>query len=224
MEEQFYLVWPLLLIFIIAPKNHLKLIVSLIVLAIGLRISYYCLSNNEMAERAFNLSFTLCSLDALGAGALLAYLKMFHTQWLSKILSYWFIPFILLVIFFIGVVMPEQTFFFTVINRAIFSAVGFFLIGNLAMKQDGFLAKIFSANWLQFIGRISYGMYLYHWIIYVLLSEWFLKAWRANFTGILKYNATIAAFLFFTLLTIVISALSFYIIEKPLLSLKSRFR
>jgi peptidoglycan/LPS O-acetylase OafA/YrhL len=86
------------------------------------------------------------------------------------------------------------------------------LIG-LLNDRNGLLSKILSLKPLAWIGVISYGLYLYHFPIMIQLNhptEWNWGSWKTVAVAIP--------------LTFTIATLSFYIVERPCLRLKDRFR
>lgn len=85
---------------------------------------------------------------------------------------------------------------------------------NAGRHWTGFLR----ARWLTYLGQISYGLYLYHLLAYWVVDgvdQRLLIADRFSFlaTDLLK-----------VLLTLVVSIVSWKLIEKPILNLKSYFR
>jgi peptidoglycan/LPS O-acetylase OafA/YrhL len=64
-------------------------------------------------------------------------------------------------------------------------------------------------RWLVWIGSISYGLYLWHPIIYATIG------------GLGFYDLTSVAV--GTPLSVLVAALSYYVMERPILKLKNRF-
>lgn len=81
---------------------------------------------------------------------------------------------------------------------------GFMVIG-IAQPSSGPLHRFLEARPTRWVGKISYGLYLYHWPVYVLASEE-----RVGLSG----NALLV---FHLALTFVIATVSFYLIEQPVL-------
>jgi peptidoglycan/LPS O-acetylase OafA/YrhL len=70
--------------------------------------------------------------------------------------------------------------------------------------------KILQNPVFQYLGKISYGIYVWHLLVIYLLDHFFKMG---CFSG----------FLWVSLLTITISALSFALVESPFLRLKAKF-
>jgi hypothetical protein len=81
---------------------------------------------------------------------------------------------------------------------------GFMVIG-IGQPSSGPLHRFLEARPTRWVGKISYGLYLYHWPVYVLASEE-----RVGLSG----NALLV---FHLALTFVIATASFYLIEQPVL-------
>jgi peptidoglycan/LPS O-acetylase OafA/YrhL len=113
--------------------------------------------------------------------------------------------------------------------RIFSSIIAAIIIVKAISQQKYFLNRMFKMKSVKYLGKISYGVYLYHWFISYLLLDSFSDYWATvnlDFLGslsFLKYQKYIFSFLFFFVLTIGVSSLSFYLIEKPLLKLKKYF-
>ena len=73
------------------------------------------------------------------------------------------------------------------------------------------LSRVFGAGWLRWIGRVSYGSYVFHPACFIVVTR-FLKVSSPA-------GNVLAAFT----LTFAVAALSFYFYERPFLALKARF-
>ncbi len=80
----------------------------------------------------------------------------------------------------------------------------FLVIGSVVLVPSGILYRLLSLRPLRYIGKISYGMYLWHWPLIIMLNH--------SRTGLLGWNLVavrLAA-------TILVATVSFYVIERPI--------
>jgi peptidoglycan/LPS O-acetylase OafA/YrhL len=75
---------------------------------------------------------------------------------------------------------------------------------------------------LKFFGKISYGLYVWHWPLYLLLFEPLLVWMIREFHLSVKWAATGSASLAL-LAALILSLLSYRFFEQPFLQLKSKF-
>lgn len=112
--------------------------------------------------------------------------------------------FVLLYYFFgiIGSNFREYLFLQVFLHSAIGAFFAIFLQGFMHTKNVT-LKKILSPNWLQYIGKISYGIYLWHFPILYSFQQ-------------LKWSP-LSAFFATLFLTLIISILTWNLVEKPFL-------
>jgi peptidoglycan/LPS O-acetylase OafA/YrhL len=229
-EEQFYLFWPLLLVGV-NKKFHLHLIISVIVLALLSRI-VYCGFRFENYQKF--LWATPATLDCLGLGALLAYFKQNCRQLLAYILKYYAVPLMAVLVFWAGVKFtmqdPETISMFYLISGGFIAGIaGFYMVGSGVLEFPGMLKKLLNAKLLRFFGKISYGLYVYHWILFFFLHkkvlEWVDSILKGQdwVTWKLKNNSYIISFVFFTAASVIVALVSYYMIEKRFLKIKESF-
>ena len=116
----------------------------------------------------------------------------------------------------------------TSISNPFISTVGYTLIAIVfagliyaaSSKSSKFLSTIFNYRWLKFTGKISYGLYIFHWIILRAL-EVRLERWLVQFN--LNNQTAYGLSLFICLLiSYIISVISYFYFELCFLKLKSR--
>lgn len=75
---------------------------------------------------------------------------------------------------------------------------------------------------LRFFGKISYGLYVFHWPVYLILYGWVEKNIKAIAT-FSENNLVIVVSILLTIIGILISILSFYTFERYFLKMKKAF-
>lgn len=204
-EEQFYLVWPWLAIFL--PTSRLR---TLLLIAIPLGFAFKCIRLSPEMRM-----LTPAHFDTLGLGALIAIGKREQAFWLEWMKNKW----VSLSLFSGGLL--SWTINSTIHSHIVLHESGSLLIAVPLLVQAIFAGRGGSSDilarqsWLMHIGRISYGLYLYHMPIPILLIiarerwHWDIGPW--------------SMFLLALVLTWFIAEVSFRSVETPFLKLKERF-
>lgn len=205
-EEQFYLFWPLCLLFIF-KKSILRFICFIILL--GTLYPFFVEGKAEI--------LTLSCVNAFGIGALLAYFEIMRPDWISFFnlsLKWLFIPVLVLL------VLSNLIFKFPFFSeRLAVSILSVTIISFCRFKGNHFIVqKVFENRILQFIGLISYGIYLYHNILPKYWSWGLEKINIKTPSSLGQFSYT--EFIVQTFFLVLISYLSWIIIEKPILKLK----
>lgn len=213
-EEQFYLVWPLL-IFLVPRKYTLGTIISVITSALLFKIFYFVSFGSSAAINALTIS---CA-DSLGFGALIAYLSLYKVNLLDKMNSIRFLVPISFIPFAFFMIFPAKIPFVSIVGgNFLFSLFGFFVIAKAAQMKFRSVTKFILENRVVVhLGKISYGIYLYHFFMpdfYNQMIDWFPSVFYLK-------SPIGTPFLFVA--SLVFAELSWFVIEKPLLKLKRYF-
>ncbi len=209
-EEQFYLVWPTLILFL--PYRYLlRVIVGSIVLALVFRFVMLRVGTPIMAA-----IFTPGCLDSLGLGALLAYvchdaeLQAYRARFLKVCLRAGLGLFTVLTALYL-----YRTAFSIIYTFLIFSASLLFtvLIARAAVGFEGRAKSVLEWGPLVYIGKISYGLYVYHNFMPTVIL-YLNKKLGLGVSGTFE-TAGVA-----TVLTFLVAIASWHLIEKPISKLK----
>ena len=216
-EEQFYLIWPCIILFV--KKKYLLQIIICFIL-IGITCQYLT------SHLYLNRVLTFNCFDAFGLGALLSWQITFAPEKIKKF--FYIISFFTVIsIFFyvVGIIQKEWVF---IPLRTCISFITLWIITYIILYHDSnklYLKFIFNNTILIFLGRISYGLYLYHHIIPSTLNSKIVnKYFNPLLPDILskKYLLTVM-FVENSTMLITIAWFSYILIEKPFLHLKKNF-
>jgi peptidoglycan/LPS O-acetylase OafA/YrhL len=203
-EEQFYLVWPALLI--VALRRGLRggslaiglavavlagVLVTLGTTQLDLPLIQY-LPNAHIAELVSGVALALALDGKLPSSALLR-----PAAGTVAALG----GMAMLIVF--EVLVPAKWWAWPLATLAAWP-----IVAHLVLHHDGWLARVFSSRPMVWLGRRSYGFYLWHYAVIELLLR-SMPAWEAGVVGLG--------------LTLAISAASFRYWEQPFLRIKERF-
>lgn len=212
-EEQFYLFWPFLILFI-KPKRIFSTILIVIISAILLKTYFYLYLGSWRATTYF----TLNCMHALGIGALLSYFTLYNKQFvkmLGKPIWLYLGIFLYLIMLYINF-KYKFGWYKEVGDEVLFAIVSALVI--LRASNNGFkwgLKYILENKFVTYSGKISYGLYVYHLFIPALYYA------IAPKIGLALTNKYIL-FITFYFITMLVAHFSWLLIERPLNSLKSK--
>lgn len=222
-EEQFYLAWPLAALGL-ARWRLVPIVATAALLAASHRF-YVAASGGQLVE-VQPLPWE-CA-DALGVGALLALLldKAHAPERFLAAVRSWGITVGLAVSVLAYAALPEGS--LSIATNGLFSVVlSAGLVAGSVAGFSGLFGRLLESRPATYIGRISYGIYVYH---FFLLTAWERYAprwlphhpgWTVTSGGIITLDRVLYFALLVTL-SICIAALSWRFIEQPVLRLKGR--
>ena len=213
-EEQFYLVWPLVVRFCKA-ENIRRFLWCILLFEVALRLFMYWRLGFPLRAASIRRNF-FGSLDGLAAGGLLAtYVRSSGAS----------IPALLR---FSRSVVPVGAAAFLLANRwaaplrESFLSLALAALVVIAMySQSWFSTKFLTVQFLLYTGRISFGLYLLHPIAHSICTLIF-NSRLFGASGIAGARVVLPAAA--TLLSYLLATLSWVLLEKPFLSLKSKFQ
>ncbi len=217
-EEQFYIVWPLVLYLV--PTRALKYVcVSLAVLSPILRL----VAGHAGVSIYFLYRTTPFRLEGLALGALLALATrdvMLHKR-ITKLIRWWPTGAAVLA----GVVIwsgpsnfnsTMEIYGYPVIAVLCWALVSW---GVIQAGGQGWFARLLRTSWLVRFGKYSYGLYVWHWLIAVVVRGWVLTA--RDQSG-LSWSLLPVALGVGIGVTYGVALLSWKLIEEPCARLKER--
>ena len=199
-EEQFYLVWPFLFLWL-GRARVVSTSIVIIILALGCRaVAWFVLRSDNLVEEAYP-----CVMDSIAVGCLFAGLRERLDAWpryLRFLRSPWFllVPVVIAVAQLPRFPAVEYTVAATVENLAI--AV---LVDRAVRCPDDLFGRALNARPLVWLGTLSYSLYLW--------QEPFLN--HVDETAVSTFPLNVA-------LLIACALASFYLVEQPVLRWRTR--
>jgi len=214
-EEQFYLLWPFLIYLVKDTLTLQRTFVAVFLFALVTRLFLWF---NPIGYEAFYYT-TTARVDSLSAGAFLAVSiqrkKRFSAMQIG-LAGLLFMVTLLAAFTLYKNLKPDNPVFATVGYSC--SAIFFMMICYLLIQSPTWFERF---GFLKFTGRISYGLYVYHVPIFLIVLFTLLNK------SIHFFSSPHSAWLFLRLLTVIITLLisyfSYQIIEQPFLKFKKKF-
>ncbi len=212
-EEQFYLVWPWI---ISKSKNILKtllvIIISLFLLKVGVLILGK-IYNGAAWYGPLKLMVAMSKFECMAIGGIGAYF-LFSKSTILKICHHKYILVLsILAIPLLIYITPNSLQDGIHIVYSILFLIIILNISNNTLKLN------FENRLFNYLGKISYGIYMYHFMIIPVV----LSMIKSNYhmgsemaINVLIYSAVI-------IITICISGISYHFIERPFINLKSKY-
>jgi peptidoglycan/LPS O-acetylase OafA/YrhL len=200
LEEQFYLTWPFIINYITRKFSIILIIISIISLCVT---CYYLIP--ELASSR-NSRWFIPAVAPIMVGCLVAILNYSNVRWKKLLSKNTILIFIAIICFAFPIYSPDLGLSFSIIIQPL--GVALFLLWIL-YNQETRITKILDNRVLSYIGKISYGLYVYQGI--------FLGTGPGG-------RLLIQQFPYNIILVVLVASISYEFIEKPVLSFKSKFR
>lgn len=233
-EEQFYLIWPLIVYFLSVRNLRIFLIALALIAPLSrLLLANYLQSDAQISDDIVGqivYRFTLSQWDSFVYGAAIPIFNL-----TSRVKS----PSRLFGITLAAVIAVGAINYYTLTSHNIemdFTSLGYklgvisnyqhvwsytlldilfmtLIIWCLKSFKSRTSNLIFENPLLVFFGKISYGLYVYHWIIWMAFGKYLKPYFQVSAIGFIVY----------TLICLGLAYLSYIGIERPILSLKGKF-
>ncbi len=228
-EEQFYLLWPLVVFYVRERKWLIRICMAAVVLVPVLRVVLWASVSKKLLSILLLYMLTPTQCDAFLLGGLMALWMRGHEKArllrnANKIFS---VSFALLVAAYLlnnRLHLRDlssnsgwmSTYGFTLVDL---SAAGLILC---ALRPESLVFRL-AASWpLRLVGRYSYGVYVYHVMLLGFLQYY---VWPADHNWpprVYLAHAVLSVVAYF-LIVLAVSACSYHFLELPFLKLKDRF-
>jgi peptidoglycan/LPS O-acetylase OafA/YrhL len=214
-EEQFYMFWPFLanrskqfvwkfLVLFIPIWTILPHLIAYVSLKTGL------LSHDTLAY--VTKFFWGAKFNCMAIGALLAYVNLNHKQWLYTFFKSKLTFVAACVIWFIAFYFELYQSYF---NHEILALATAVVIGYITNHRT----ILFDNQLIKFLGKISYGIYMYHWLV----AGFVITYYRSHFNPQLQDIDVLYVVILSSILSIALAYFSFHYLEAYFLRLKEKF-
>jgi peptidoglycan/LPS O-acetylase OafA/YrhL len=214
-EEQFYLLWPVILLFLLRRTSSRASLANCIVLGVFLAALNRWLMVVTGSDRARIFYGTDTRADCLLLGCALAALlaSPILTSLFRRSCS------VRLALKFAGfgavgglIFLNYYDFDYTVelsVAYFLIPLCGVFILLEVLVNDLGVLSRALKTHWLAYIGKVSYGIYIWHYPIFTEVQH---QGWPAAKELTVEFLLTALAVL-----------ASYYLLERPVLRLKRKF-
>jgi peptidoglycan/LPS O-acetylase OafA/YrhL len=166
MEDQFYLVWPLLLVLMLRRGMRPQAIVACLLVAIVSLVAI--VPTIERLVPGYSLYYSPLDRGAellLGCGAAILWrYRLIPSAVASRLLGWALLP-------ALGVLLVVQDLPPVWLYMPA-AAISVLLVLNLLENESGLLARVLACPPLRYAGRISYGLYLFNLLVHNLLLDY----------------------------------------------------
>jgi len=213
-QEQFYMLWPLIVLTL--PKRwFMPTMAGFIVF--GLLFRVFCITTSISTLTRWVTLFGC--IDSFAVGALIAYLRnsrlLDRIHFLSKTVLF-AMPLVAFAAFFLGralMTLPEDNIFIALTESvdAVFLA---WALSAALTAGGGRYTRLLSWSPLVYLGKISYGVYVYHVFVIVIASPFLVRY------GFTEDHFALGRIAILLVVTIALSSLSWHYLEQPFLNWK----
>ncbi len=222
-EEQFYLLWPLIICFC-SEKHYKSLLVLMMLAGPFIRALIACLTtlgslsvlSPDIDVNVYVLPFS--HFDAFATGGFFAlFIQARQSPHIKKLFFLIVILGMATELIYNGVINVSNVGYGAFMKDAYkyiwgYSVLNVFFAWMLVHIQSGqFMAKLLNRPWMIYLGTISYGLYVFHFP-----AIWVVNNLFAEYHPLILLPTTL-------LLSIVLSSLSYALIEKRFIEAKDKF-
>lgn len=220
-EEQFYFIWGMLFFFIpkITKRFFTGILVSIVAINFTHDFFYTSLQQMEHIKAVdvflkFATYLKYCRISTFAIGSLFAFAYFEKKEWVQIFKS----PFLQLFIYCLLIGSIWFDWYIPYCRDEYIAIVMLCIFGIATFKQNSIIN--YSAAWLSFLGKVSYGIYLFHIFAIVIAIKICSNIFHFEAGNYFHLSMLIVLTI---LLSILFGIISYYTIEKFFLHIKKRF-
>ena len=217
-EEQYYLIWPVLMLFAVRARKTIHVMVGVILFymfAKGLIMWWYADYPGGVVYNHLYQFWQHFNIDCMAIGGIAAYLLFYKKE---PVLRFLFDPKVQVATYLILAYLTLRGIDVPFIGFEVYAVPFAVVILNLAANKDSLFQL--EHPWLNYLGKISYGLYMFHNLVLVVVLKVIHNYLKLDFhsatTEILYYTTSV-------FLTIVVASVSYHFFEKRFLRAKLRY-
>jgi peptidoglycan/LPS O-acetylase OafA/YrhL len=163
-------------------------------------------------------------MDGILIGSMLALVKLINYDFLKKYSFVVTLGLALLnfIFYFINGTQDYTFPYWAIVGYSTFAVIFAMLVFETIEGENRMLNVILNNSLLRFTGQISYGFYVFHWPVYILLYD-YIEKWVRQAISLPEKGILIVTAVVLTLLAFLLSILSYYGFERYFLKLKKAF-
>lgn len=217
-EEQFYLIWPVLMHWALKKKKVMPMLLGTIAVYLAIKtafvVNYIQSPGDVVAEKAW-LFVDHFSIDCMAIGGIGAYLLFYNKK---KALNILFNKYLQAALYIILAIITVKGWVLPWYNKEWYALIFMVLVLNLAANNKSLVTLEFKP--LNYLGKISYGLYMYHNLVLTVVLKIIMMY---NLADLGNAWVNIAFHIVALALTVVVSGVSYEYFEKWFLAAKTRY-
>lgn len=220
-EEQFYMVWPLVVLLLKKNRHLIIFLIGLLALVLGTRILLWV--NHIDSLSYFNL-YTFSRIDGLCIGCMLSILRNMESNFIRNNMKRIIIGLVVVNIGFLAVkrILGLEVPYLASVGYLSLAILFGMLVYKAVSGEGKQVFRYFDNRYLKFFGKISYSLYIFHWPLYLILYP-YVDALFRHFVNEPGLPVQLLGSLICTVMGVIISILSYRYFESFFLKLKKRF-
>lgn len=217
-EEQFYLIWPVLMLWAINKKKIMTVLLGVIAVYLIAKTGTILLHDADRSIKANERLWLFVdhfSIDCMAIGGIGAYLLYFKKE---KVLKLLFNKYLQVALYILLAIITVKGWVLPWYNKEWFALIFMVLILNLAGNKQSIINLEYKL--VNYLGKISYGLYMYHNLVLIVVLKLLMMnnvADMGTVSGNVIYYALSLG------ITVILSAVSYEYFEKWFLNIKTRF-